>query len=232
MATKLPHERITEWVNESCKENHFPSFFMVMDLCEAGSTHDRNTERQAFNDLARKIERFYIPRSCDDNGEPWRMDDACTYFGKPYVVAGFDDTGFVCLWREDDDSYVWVPAAEVKRPSKMPDADGVPINTDDIVYRIGDSRRLKVADPHATLCGKPVVECVVLDDGRHSGDYPGADAVAYEASELTHKEPDSLEKLRDDVAHTLDQSEAVFPCGREGLEEIRDRLTALMERGA
>lgn len=220
MATKLLHERLHDYVDY---------WYEGRTLSINGETHGLLLSKEAF-DLADEIERYYIPRPRFEDGEP--VLKGCEVEGGVAHTVCVSDTGFEVI--DADGNYLAdLPSGEmVKRPSKVLDADGAPIEADDIVYRLGDPRRLKVTDPRAKADGKPVVECVVLDDGRRPGDYPDADVVTYAASKLTHKEPDSLRKLRDDVARTLDQSEAVFPCGREGLEEIRDRLTALMERGA
>lgn len=51
----------------------------------------------------------------------------------------------------------------------------------------------------------------------------------YNGRELTHKEPDSLEKLRDDIK----ASDVVFAdCDVPTVREWADRLSALIERGA
>lgn len=99
------------------------------------------------------------------------------------------------------------------------DAEGVRIRKGDTVWHVCGSNPWKVVSVDSRGV---FVRDEVLPDGEGGSMFGGYS--------LTHKEPDSLEKLRDDVSRTLDKSQAVFPCGRQGLEEIRDRLTALMER--
>lgn len=181
------------------------------------------------------LDRWFVPRPRYEDGASVQFGDEyywadCTMrkitgFGQtengaPYITCAFDGNGM---------SDAMIYSGFLKRPTpKALDADGVEIADDDVVYLLGDTRRLKVADPHAVDdCGDPVVECVVIDDGRGAGDYPDADVVACKASELTHREPDSLEKLRDD----LDAFMRDCSINADKVDEFCDRLTALMERG-
>lgn len=219
MATKLLHERLRDHAAASPGKK---------DLRINGKNHSELLKNEAF-DLADEIERYYIPRPRFEDGEP--VLKGCEVEGGVAHTVCVSDTGFEVI--DADGNYLAdLPSGEmVKRPSKVLDADGAPIEADDIVYRLGDPRRLKVADPHyAKFDNYCIVECVVLDDGRHPGDYPDADAVTYEASKLTHKEPNSLEKLLERMEDYAQKNEGYIDGSKVG--DFSKELRAIMEGGA
>ncbi len=232
------------------------------------------------------LDRWFVPRLKFEDGKPVQFGDRCEYDGSRFaarkLVCYADGLTTVC--DKSGNGHTYAPGERVRRHvCKALDADGEEVKAGDVVYRIGEARRLEVADPHAMDdCGDPVVECVVLDDGRGAGDYPDADVVACKASELTHerpvldadgvsmgegdtvwdiksgnkfnvqcldpfkvvgfggisstwfrpeefthREPDSLEKLLDD----LDAFMRDCSINADKVDEFCDRLTALMERG-
>lgn len=219
MASKLLHERLRDYVDY---------WYEGKTLSINGETHGLLLSKEA-SDLAAEIERFYIPRPRFEDGEP--VLKGCEVEGGVVHTICVSDTGFELI--DADGNYLadLTSGEMVKRPSKVLDADGVPIEADDIVYRIGDPRRLKVADPHyAKFDNYCIVECVVLDDGRHLGDYPDADAVTYAASKLTHKEPNSLEKLLERMEDYAQKNEGYIDGSKVG--DFSKELRAIMERGA
>lgn len=139
------------------------------------------------------LDRWFVPRPRYEDGAPVQFEDRCEYDGSRFVarklVCYADGLTTVC--DKGGNGHTYAPYERVRRAApKVHDAEGEEVKTDDVVYRLGEARRLEVADPHAVDdCGDPVVECVVIDDGRGAGDYPDADVVACKASELTHERP-------------------------------------------
>ena len=139
------------------------------------------------------LDRCFVPRPRFEDGAPVQFEDRCEYDGSRFVarklVCYADGLTTVC--DKSGNGHTYAPGERVRRAApKVDDAEGEEVKAGDVVYLLGDARRLEVADPHAADdCGDPVVECVVLDDGRGAGDYPDADVVACKASELTHERP-------------------------------------------
>lgn len=98
------------------------------------------------------------------------------------------------------------------------DANGERICKGDTVWDLDSGERLHVEEFVNRECG--LVQCSNEEDG---------DCEDHDARRLTHREPDSLEKLRDDL-YTL----AARDDGDIEVEIVifADRLTALIERGA
>lgn len=105
------------------------------------------------------------------------------------------------------------------------DAEGVRIRKGDTVWSVADKSRGTVVSIilDNTWHGYPVK--VAWDKG-DEGFYPG-DAI-------THREPDSLKKLRDDMRKygTNFEIASGWPHDKSKYTEFADRLTALIERGA
>lgn len=97
------------------------------------------------------------------------------------------------------------------------DANGERICKGDTVWDLDSGERLHVEEFANRECG--LVQC---------SNEEGGDCEDYDARRLTHREPDSLEKLRDDL-YTL----AARDDGDIEVEIVifADRLTALIERG-
>ena len=109
----------------------------------------------------------------------------------------------------------------IKRPEpKVLDADGVPCKKGETVWKLADSTKWEIIDIHPT---EPRITVRQLDTDKDvSGGW-------FLAEEYSHREPDSLEKLRDDIqSHVtsgwhISTSQAAIYAGR---------LTAIMERDA
>ena len=97
------------------------------------------------------------------------------------------------------------------------DADDIPIKVGENRYSIKTGEYLAVNKVGTEYC-----LCTVLGDGCTLG------TCGYKPSELSSKEPDSLEKLRDDIANYLPMT----AISRETAYEWADRLSALIEMGA
>lgn len=205
---KLLHERLREYGSN----------------CRADYT-DWSRQRHA-NELADEIEKYYIPRPRFEDGEPVQFGDeykwadanirkitgfGVTENGAPYVTCAFDGLGM---------SDAMIYSGSLKRPKpKMLDADGVEIKVGDLVWHISEPGKVGEVE---TLIPASAHVCVLWSTGAVL-DTPGVD--------LTHREPDSLEKVQD----TIDALANVYESDDrlcDDLHNISDRLTALIERGA
>ncbi len=213
---KLLHEKMRELAKaRTCPE--LASFTLNngdTDIC---------LTREELCVLADEIERYYIPRPRFDDGEPVQFGDSfLRWDGK----NGNDGENVVEIAVQSGDHYRWALNGDcctsqfVKRPApKLLDSDGVPIAVGDTVWFCGDdSGRYTVSAVEPTLGGNWCL--TVFNDA----------ATIHEVrpSQVTHHEPDSLEKLRDDMRRTMAES----PDARFMDSSWVDRLTALIERGA
>ena len=177
--------------------------------------------REELTGLADEIERYYIPRPRFEDGEPVQFGDSfLRWDGK----NGNDGENVVEIAVQSGDYYRWglngdcCTSQFVKRPApKVLDADGVPIDVGDTVWCLTNGG---IKGLVSAFVSKDTVTVVWVDDGSRTN------GVA--AKNLTHREPDSLEKLRDDMRRTMAES----PDARFMDSSWVDRLTTLMERGA
>ena len=175
-------------------------------------------------ELADEIERDYIPRPRDNKGIPynkgdkiWSIDPDTEYSAE---VIGVNVNTLSICW--EDGSYDLADPCEMQHEKPQPKvlgADKVEINDGDTVYRVKDGLKMKVI-----AVGKKALEqsCEVLTEIDGKGEYH------YNGRELTHKEPDSLEKLRDDMKNVA----ADFDVTYGDMQAWVNRLSALIERVA
>ena len=105
----------------------------------------------------------------------------------------------------------------VKRPSRQVlDADGVPIEVGDVVYLRNNGRR-------GTVVGIYADECMTLVD------YDGMITVRTDGVCLSHKRPDSWERLEEDVYHLVMSEYLETP--EEDVKGILRRAKALAKAG-
>lgn len=194
---KLLHERLREWAQDNC---YAPiSIIALKEACNSAAV-------DAFLELADEIERYYIPRPRFEDGEPVQFDDQldCGYV-RGITFNSDKNTNYrgrfgIIL---DNDTRLYKVGEPVRRPQpKVYDADGVEINVGDTVWCRWERY------PHEVEIVKP--HYVRTTDG-HQFPHP---------EDLTHKEPDSLEKLRDDIW-----------CDKGSHLQWAARLSALIERG-
>lgn len=180
--------------------------------------------------LADEIEKYYIPRPRFEDGEPVQFGDeykwadanirkitgfGVTENGAPYVTCAFDGLGM---------SDAMIYSGSLKRPKpKVLDADGVEINVGDTVWSLNDSTKWKVTETHPT---EPRISLRQLDTEKE------VEGGWFLSSEYSLREPDSLEKVRDDIAEW--RADVAIPGNGWDIKtaEWCDRLTALIERGA
>lgn len=198
---KLLHERLREFVlNESVG-----SYWELRDAC--------NEEVSAnFKDLAQfmadEIERYYISRPRFEDGEPVQWDDEVCYNTTDESVESISFSRYGTYSINPDERFErWIGISEpVKRSSpKVLDADGVEIKVGDTVWCIDTGTKLKVIS-------QDCIDGTLLCDN----DF------IYDPDVLTHKEPDSFEKL-------LEYLEGKYNLCNYELDKVRDRLSALIE---
>ena len=206
---KLLHERLREYGSN----------------CLADYT-EWSRQRHA-NELADEIEKFYIPRPRFEDCEPVQFGDELPtpdkYATKEitricYTPKGyyFNSSKSANGKRKNKQNGRFSYGELVKRPTpKVLDADGVEIKVGDTVWSLNDSTKWKVTETHPT---EPRISLRQLDTEKEVvGGW-------FLSSEYSLREPDSLEKLRDDMM-TEDKTRGIS-CVQGWVH----RLTAIMER--
>lgn len=153
---------------------------------------------------------------CKRGDEVW---DLKGLYDVPLTVLEPDDDGSVKVTIPDGKGYTGFDACNLTHDKPVFDADGVRICKGDTVWHVDGSNPWKVVKINGTT--------VVVEDPLCSHDTEG-----FDAKKLTHREPDSLEKLRDDMLNFANNEEATRGDLRARLYNSYDRLTALIERGA
>ncbi len=176
--------------------------------------------------LADRIENEYLPLPCDEEGKPWKVGDPVIDFdGSKSTITGLKWDGeewlILSRWGGKDDG-VTSTASSCKRPDPpVLDADGVEIKSDDTVYGTGrEQHRYTVQVPYSINKEYGERFCVQCYD------HDAGNIVWCDPSMLTHKEPDTLEKLRDDIRSYYGKQ-----ITSDEVCEWEDRLTTLIERG-
>lgn len=218
MATKLPHERLRDLADKAESAGLSIENVLAREIFHGRKGNMSCGEQaEAARDLADEIERFYIPCLLDDKGEPVQFGKEYEFGGNPFtarkmVIYGNGDVT-VCDTFGGGHSYA--PGERVKRHIEMLDADGDPIKVGDVVWGVKSGCKYEVIEvPDAHLFS--TVDIRNVETGSTGGIYAGL---------LTHKEPDSLEKLRDDIRNSNHATNACAAMWDK-------RLTALIERGA
>ena len=216
---KLLHERLREWA-DSTEGDKYPSTKMLYATIESDHAPlGADDERKAFHLLADEIEKYYIPRPRFEDGEPVQFGDSFIQKCVNEEVE-LDKIG-ISLFTKDGLNMVWFPDEVVPRPEpKVLDADGVEIKVGDTVWLTTSGKKLRVdgfTPWKYVRCSNPEI------DGDHEA------GLNFAPESLTHREPDSLEKLRDDIQshvtsgwHISTSQAAIYA----------NRLTAIMERDA
>ena len=171
------------------------------------------------NELADEIEKYYIPRPRFEDGEPVRVGDS---FIQKCINEEVELSKIgIALYTSDCLNMVWFPDEVVPRPApKVLDADGVEIKVGDVVYSLLHDGE----DPFGT---RYRVDRLIPDHELPVRCFHGTDfGYQFDGASLTHREPDSLEKLLDDI---LSEDRM------RGISCVQDwayRLAAIMERDA
>lgn len=203
---KLLHERLREYGSN----------------CLADYT-EWSRQRHA-NELADEIEKYYFPRPLFEDGEPVQFGDYVDELNGVEKFIFMRSCGGCCQMQDADGNMLTVfTGGFVKRPKpKVLDADGVEINVGDTVWSLNDSTKWEVTETHPT---EPRISLRQLDTEKEVvGGW-------FLSSEYSLREPDSLEKVRDDIAEW--RADVAIPGNGWDIKtaEWCDRLTALIERG-
>lgn len=211
---KLLHERLREAAKngvssiETCDENIVVSLLKDEELS-----------------LADEIEKYYVPRPRFENGESVQFGDDIEIYNR----TGLLDSGIIQSFHPNN-GRVWMLSlvgvdherlvrfdpgtCVIKRPEpKVLDADGVEIKVGDTVWDLDSGEKLTVVEFANREHG--IVQCSNEED-EYYGDH--------DANNLTHREPDSLEKL------LVELRGVDFIPSKEYLNHIANRLIAIMER--
>lgn len=166
--------------------------------------------------LADEIEKYYVARLRYEDGEPVEYEAETEYgtvLGFVTYLGGFDYESVGLLTLEND--IVIIPKRELlKRQTEVLDADGVEIRVGDTVWN--------------TLGNKHTVSRIEFIGCHEPRVWYEDDKYDFSCS-ITHREPDNLEKLRDDMS-----MRAAVEGGELEiiLEQFVERLDTIMERDA
>lgn len=236
---KLIHERLRESLGKLDDCCNISSEIINHLRSDLGLTEDQksyaNDLRNIINYIADQVEKYYIPRPRFEDGEPVQFGDVVrTEFGNVECVA--IEYNEYDAWVKDGTDNDWNSSiaadmlAKSHRLQKVLDADGVEIKVGDTVWDLCNGEKLTVVEFANREHG--LIQCSHADDG---------DCDDFDAYRLTHREPDSLKKLRADATKPSRQYYADF-IGNDGWlkddEEINsavhkhiiDRAVAIMER--
>lgn len=176
------------------------------------------------------LARWFIPRPRFEDGEPVQFGDEVELHYKaggcekgriqafhvnrgPVWMLSFVGYDHERLYRYDSEEDV------LKRPApKVLDADGVEIKVGDTVWHIESPELQMTVDNFQAIYGTDMTVNCAFD----------GDIYNFNPKSLTHREPDSLEKLREDMKLTIDSMN--LPSAPYC--EAYNRLTALIDRGA
>lgn len=217
-------------IADEIERNYIPRKQYVEEMESKATDHMRAWAREhgmptEVNEIMSEwLDRFFIPRPRFEDGTPLENGDCIDYNGRPEKVVSYlvapEIRGDVGYGRREPYATLHlkcgashnVPLGEPLRRPKVLDADGVPIKVGDGGWSTVSGTRLS---PVSGFRYDEFGTIVQLDDG-----------FEIEPFCFTHREPDSLEKLRDDMAEWYKVG------GIHSINEYIDRLSAIIERGA
>lgn len=183
------------------------------------SSHDKGKkDKYRYGDFVKRP----TPKVYDADGVEIKVGDTVynVNSGNGGEVKGFDPCELVEVYTSDGGH--WKQSGNnLTHERPVFDAEGVRICKGDTVWDLDSGEKLLVVEFANRECG--LIQCS-KEDG---------DCEDHNAHNLTHREPDSLEKLRDDISARADELESTPYRGTQSISrEWADRLTALIERGA
>lgn len=200
---KLPHEMLRDGADRAEKEGCLYNFSI-------GNEYIASPTAKEARRIADVIEKYYIPRPRFEDGEPVQFGDEVED-GTIREIAFLDDGTIILLDETPETIYEASAGWFIKRPApKVLDADGVEIKAGENRFSIEHGYEVIVnqVNPDYCICSQLGNGCTLGSSG-------------YKPSDLTHREPDSLSKFRDDLENKY---------GKES--SWVKRLTAIMERDA
>lgn len=226
---KLLHERLREWA-DSTEGDKYPSTKMLYATIESDHAPlGADDERKAFHLLANEIEKYYIPRPRFEDGEPVQFGDRFVNFrgeenstiSSLTYTKGNNDYVNINGWHKQN---LNEPVYRCK--PKILDAEGVEIKVGDKVYLVPGKHCGTFPLCHY-MAG---VEYTVVENSSPIHKANGRICISRGdfvlgfpmPEQVTHREPDSIEKLLNDMREddSLRGKNYVY------------RLTAIMERDA
>ncbi len=217
---KLPHEKLREAAKtEADERNYYPCVVAAKDFGAMDDTR-YTTEVKLLNAIANEIEKYYDPKPRDPEGNPVHEDMEVEGGVVKHWSVSEDGS-----WTIFDDDYEGIQCGDKNEPIRLPepkilDADGVEIKVGDTVWLTTSGKKLRVdgfTPWKYVRCSNPEI------DGDHEA------GLNFAPESLTHREPDSLEKLRDDIDMYVRNG---WNISQPKAEEFASRLTAIMERDA
>ncbi len=211
---KLLHERLRELKGRGCSELASLAGVSCQAYCVSDACH-----KDIYKAIADEIEKYYIPRPRFEDGEPVHFDDRF-YSGYTHAIETVSSMKFTPGGFKLNGGLRYDYGEPVRRclpEPKVLDAYGVEIKVGDTVwgkYSGVEHEVIGFDSCDGLLC----VSIRNVETGSTGGSSPNL---------LTHREPDSLEKLRDDIDIYVRNG---WNISRPKAEEFANRLTAIMER--
>lgn len=219
---KLLHESMRDGADRAEKER---CLYNLTDNDKHIATLCPNEARA----LAAEIEKYYIPRPRFEDGEPVQLGDeyewadtslrritgfGMTEQGEPYITCAFDGRG-ICDAKICD--------GPLKRPEpKVLDADGVEIKEGETLYFTDETSQPGLEHNVAYITFRDDRDRPILVWDIEGGWMP--------PNKLTHREPDSLEKLLSRMEDYAQKNEGYVDGSKVG--DFSKELRAIMERDA
>lgn len=191
-------DQLREMVEKSREDGGFPTWYAGGSNANCPYNSDVDYEQELFTAIADRIEREYLPRPRFEDGEPVQFGDEFEHDGKTFVVRGISttDDGLQHMAARGDEGIFTIERCErVKRPKpEVLDADGVPIHVGDTVYFVDCPNSFDVL----SIIKRPgdVTLHIGRKDGTSTDAWPSP-------GELTHKQPDTLERIEADAMKML-----------------------------
>lgn len=192
-------EQLRDIVEESRKGGAFPTWYAAGYISNLRYNSDLEYERELFTAIADRIEREYMELPMLE-GKPLKVGDRVDGYGQDgaEVVAVMNSVMVVVRSTVKgghgyhDEAYpllLW-DVRDVKRHRQdVLDADGVPIIVGDMVYFVDNAEAFDVLGVESDG-----------DEPVHIGRKDGTSTDAWVSpGELTHKQPDSLERIEEDA---------------------------------
>lgn len=109
---KLLHERLRKWAKN--EKNGDPILHEWVHYF-GGSLDYPPKDADVWESIADDIERYYVPKHFDENGELWNEHDEAELEGETVIIQGFSEGGMF-YEKLDVPGFFWESAKSFKRP--------------------------------------------------------------------------------------------------------------------